>query len=68
MVKAKYYEIGIDPKTEKPVKVKDKYGKRAKLLYKALINGGADPNVVLPDGLEFYPKSNRIARIASKKP
>lgn len=57
-----------DPTTNKKVKVKNPYGKKAKEIYKKMIDKNADPFTVLPDGLKYYPVSGQIRQVKSTKP
>ena len=55
--------------TKKGVMVKlDPYSARARKLYKQLIAEGNDSQVILPDDLKYYPKSNRIYMVKSTRP
>eukprot|EP01050_Picozoa_sp_SAG11_P036368 SAG11_NODE_13801_length_638_cov_12.821892_1_plen_192_part_10 len=66
--KMKEYTQIYDDKNDKMVRIKNLYGTRAKQLYKQLILAGTNPIDILPDGLNYYEKSNRFRRVKSKKP
>ena len=57
-----------DTKKKKDVTVKNPHSKRAKQLYKQLIDAGKDPAVVIPEGLRYFPQSQTIRKVKSQKP